>query len=524
MKKRKQFDSSKQRLQGTEIESFVLQTVPKTSRKKEAQLNLSKSKWKEKVERVRAMQAVKKPAETPLASQVVKPSDHEECPYCGRSFGPKAYERHTEFCKEQIHKLKVSNNTNSEARERLKVRTTYRGPLTNKVLNRDRYQPNRNRDPSPLGLSSSEIYDDTPKSRGLSRNSSLRSSLRSKPDTTPPPPLRRTMTQINSPSRGPRVSPKDTNESDLLQKNQSFSNKPRMISKEPIEKRDAEKYNPYISAERQMLELFGTDDGKGKTSLPEIHHSSPIQSSPISAFVKYSSPKRASSIESLKSDNKENNNLNPDVTDFPPVENKIDNRKNFSLSNLSLCSVVSIDSIDCNKNSFNSKLTDSHLDDFQRSFSAIEPKSNRTVVKPKVNLQQMLYGSHTISPGETSQRESNNSDTENLEACEAELLISMLEFEKMLKSSPPSSPETSPNLCSSSSRKEKETDEDVENRNHKFLNNSIDSAYSSLTRSSGAEGDSGKVEMSKFCHECGAKYPIAGAKFCCNCGMRRITL
>lgn len=229
-----------------------------------------------------------------------------------------------------------------------------------------------------------------------------------------------------------------------------------------------------------MLELFGTDDGKGKTSLPEIHHSSPILSSPISAFVKYSSPKRASSIESLKSDNKENNNLNPDVIDFPPVGDKIDNRKNFSLSNLSLCSVVSIDSIDCNKNSFNSKLSDSHLDDFQRSFSAIESKSNRTVVKPKVNLQQMLYGSHTISPGETSQREGNNSDTENLEACEAELLISMLEFEKMLKSSPPSSPDTSPNLCSSSSRKEKETDEDVENRNHKFLNNSIDSAYSRL--------------------------------------------
>lgn len=44
------------------------------------------------------------------------------------------------------------------------------------------------------------------------------------------------MTQINSPSRGTRGSPKDMNETDL-QKNQSFSNKPRMISKEPTEKR-----------------------------------------------------------------------------------------------------------------------------------------------------------------------------------------------------------------------------------------------------------------------------------------------
>jgi len=28
--------------------------------------------------------------------------------------------------------------------------------------------------------------------------------------------------------------------------------------------------------------------------------------------------------------------------------------------------------------------------------------------------------------------------------------------------------------------------------------------------------------MSKFCHECGFKYPIADVKFCTECGMRRI--
>ena len=87
-------------------------------------MNLSKSKWKEKVELVRTMQTVKKHIDSPLSSQV-KPSDHEECPYCGRSFGPKAFERHTEFCKEQQHKLRLSSgNINSEAKERLKVRTT----------------------------------------------------------------------------------------------------------------------------------------------------------------------------------------------------------------------------------------------------------------------------------------------------------------------------------------------------------------------------------------------------------------
>ncbi|KAK7881328.1 hypothetical protein WMY93_029737 [Mugilogobius chulae] len=29
---------------------------------------------------------------------------------------------------------------------------------------------------------------------------------------------------------------------------------------------------------------------------------------------------------------------------------------------------------------------------------------------------------------------------------------------------------------------------------------------------------------SKFCHECGAKYPVESAKFCCECGVRRMCI
>ena len=35
------------------------------------------------------------------------------------------------------------------------------------------------------------------------------------------------------------------------------------------------------------------------------------------------------------------------------------------------------------------------------------------------------------------------------------------------------------------------------------------------------EGSAGK-KMSKFCHECGTKYPVENAKFCCECGMKRL--
>ena len=35
------------------------------------------------------------------------------------------------------------------------------------------------------------------------------------------------------------------------------------------------------------------------------------------------------------------------------------------------------------------------------------------------------------------------------------------------------------------------------------------------------EGSAGK-KLSKFCHECGTKYPVENAKFCCECGIRRL--
>ena len=28
--------------------------------------------------------------------------------------------------------------------------------------------------------------------------------------------------------------------------------------------------------------------------------------------------------------------------------------------------------------------------------------------------------------------------------------------------------------------------------------------------------------QSRFCHDCGSKFPVASAKFCCQCGVRRL--
>lgn len=37
------------------------------------------------------------------------------------------------------------------------------------------------------------------------------------------------------------------------------------------------------------------------------------------------------------------------------------------------------------------------------------------------------------------------------------------------------------------------------------------------------EGSAGR-KLSKFCHECGTKYPVENAKFCCECGMKRLCI
>lgn len=57
-------------------------------------------------------------------------------------------------------------------------------------------------------------------------------------------------------------------------------------------------------------------------------------------------------------------------------------------------------------------------------------------------------------------------------------------------------------------------------------NNALDSASSSSSEMSPTSPILSKnsQRMSKFCHECGNKYPLTSAKFCVECGVRRLVL
>jgi hypothetical protein len=132
MKKRKKFDSSKQRIQGTDLAQFVPSVKTSTLKKKEPSSRCepsNQSKWKEKhtqlVQTIREARNASDTNDTSMnkSTSLLKSSDHDQCPYCERHFGPKAYDRHIEWCKEHQTRVKAPTQASLEAKERLEART-----------------------------------------------------------------------------------------------------------------------------------------------------------------------------------------------------------------------------------------------------------------------------------------------------------------------------------------------------------------------------------------------------------------
>lgn len=72
---------------------------------------------------------------------------HERCPSCDRQFGPKAFDRHVEWCKEKKTTIHKSPASVLLAKERLEARTKYKVPPLTKskrALTREKYSPQTN--------------------------------------------------------------------------------------------------------------------------------------------------------------------------------------------------------------------------------------------------------------------------------------------------------------------------------------------------------------------------------------------
>ncbi|XP_046672018.1 uncharacterized protein LOC124361960 isoform X10 [Homalodisca vitripennis] len=523
MKKRKKFDSSKQRIQGTDLAEFlpVLPTFTKKvdkspvrkiqpptscatlSSSSKTSLTSPKSKWREKHnELVQTIAAARlPPGQAP--SPPVKLTGHEPCPYCERTFGPKAYDRHLEWCREKRTRIQPKSPASQRAKERLEARTKYQAPLTNKIKQRS-----ASRDKQPGGRETSPQPQHT---------SHTPASLRRKP----------TKTNVLESMSTPNINQNFVKGGTLRSSTRSVSSvkRPQQLASEP------ESYDPYKSAERQMLELLEPEKNAPKLApISPVPKSPAILSSPTSAFTKFSPIQSPSPLFISEDDNsnltskssKSSENSDSPLTVTSPYDNfvssKDSNQNPISLSTLSLCSTISIESVDSIKNGNRMGLSSSARVPekktpvpLRRTASAFESRRTRDPLKGKLKMEDMLYGTtnnekerYFGSPIITGELEKGNdnhsssgslyktvSDAETLNA-EQELLKSMSEFEKLLSSSSsspsPSSPPLKlfPSLVSSFPLDDMDKlESDLHISSHV---GGPDSAYSSLNRKSPVDG------------------------------------
>ncbi|XP_053690436.1 uncharacterized protein LOC128738957 isoform X2 [Sabethes cyaneus] len=215
-KKRKPFDSSRQRREGTELASYLPKNFGLPQNHPQARVSPPKT-----TNPVRKLSTSKTPtperkdygggvnsnmmsrsqtlttsdgvqhqhaAELKSPRPVLKRSlsqQNEPCPYCERCFGFKAYDRHVEWCREKALLSKNINNsqTISAAKERLNARIQYKAPQirSKRALNREKYSGSLS-----CGGSTNSLADlDLPLPRHRSHLNSMSSSISSDNGYTP---------------------------------------------------------------------------------------------------------------------------------------------------------------------------------------------------------------------------------------------------------------------------------------------------------------------------------------------------
>ncbi|XP_053610486.1 protein piccolo-like isoform X3 [Plodia interpunctella] len=121
VKKRKTFDSSRQRREGTDLEQYL----PKNFGLPENSPFLEKSP-------PNTAKATPKPKPQSVRTAITKPtSELQKCPHCSRAFGPRAFERHVEWCGDKAKILPGAGAQPprlQDAKQRLNARTQYKAP------------------------------------------------------------------------------------------------------------------------------------------------------------------------------------------------------------------------------------------------------------------------------------------------------------------------------------------------------------------------------------------------------------
>ncbi|XP_036378295.1 zinc finger C2HC domain-containing protein 1A isoform X1 [Megalops cyprinoides] len=145
-KKRKVFDSSRQRAEGTDIPTVKplkpkLHSTARTSKSDTPEPPKKQSNWRRKHEEfiatIRAAkgltQVMKEGGPLPPPPPPSYDPDYIQCPYCQRRFSENAADRHIKFCKEQAARISNKGKFPGDAKGKPPVRSQYKPPPVKKA-------------------------------------------------------------------------------------------------------------------------------------------------------------------------------------------------------------------------------------------------------------------------------------------------------------------------------------------------------------------------------------------------------
>ncbi|OPJ83587.1 hypothetical protein AV530_006456 [Patagioenas fasciata monilis] len=166
-KKRKTFDSSRQRAEGTDIPTVKpLKPRPEPPKKP--------SNWRRKHEEfiatIRAAKGLnlKDGGKLPPPPPPSYDPDYIQCPYCQRRFNENAADRHINFCKEQAARITNKGKLAADTKGKLPTRTQCKPATVKKMPSVGSMPPSSSRLPQPSGVSKTVV--------GASSNKALSSS------------------------------------------------------------------------------------------------------------------------------------------------------------------------------------------------------------------------------------------------------------------------------------------------------------------------------------------------------------
>ncbi|XP_061718558.1 putative uncharacterized protein DDB_G0282133 isoform X7 [Cydia pomonella] len=248
-KKRKTFDSSRQRREGlpaangvntgTDLEQYLPKNfgLPENSPFLEkSPPNTAKAAPKAKPQSVRT--TVMKPA-----------ADLQKCPHCSRAFGVRAFERHVEWCADKAKILPaapVQPPHITDAKQRLNARTKYKAPLARgrrSSQSRDKSSQSRSASVESSRGASPPPPRDCGDGRRRARASESMSSNDCNDEPSPHVPvIRNTRNSQNNSSGDANVKARQAR-----------------LARDLSSSRLDDGYDPFVSAARQMKELLSSD-------------------------------------------------------------------------------------------------------------------------------------------------------------------------------------------------------------------------------------------------------------------------